>query len=100
LPLGSTAMPRPWSAVMSPALSAHKKIGLAMRSAKIRSRRMKTAVKSPNPARFWRPAEHSSFQSFSFQHFSSTQIPLFPRNPLFPRLRSGHPLFLRPSPQK
>jgi hypothetical protein len=28
LPLGSTAMPRPWSAVMSPALSAHKKMVL------------------------------------------------------------------------
>jgi outer membrane receptor protein involved in Fe transport len=26
--------------------------------------------------------------------------PLFPRNPFFPRLRSGHRLFQRPSPQK
>lgn len=40
---------------------------------------MKTAVIPPDTVRFRRSAEHSSFQRFSF-----TQIPLFPRNPLFP----------------
>jgi hypothetical protein len=50
---------------------------LAKRPGKPRSHRMKTAVKSPNPAKSRRPAEHSSFQRFSFQHFSSTQIPPF-----------------------
>jgi hypothetical protein len=45
---------------------------------------MKTAVKSPESAVYRRAAEHSSFQRFSFQHFSFAQIPLFPRNPLFP----------------
>ena len=45
---------------------------------------MKTAVIPPYTARFRRSAEHSSFQRFSFQHLSFTQIPLFPRNPLFP----------------
>jgi len=61
---------------------------------------MKTAVNPSDTAKSRRPAEHSSFQRFSFQHFSFTQIPLFPRNPLFPALRSGHRLFQRPSPQK
>ena len=61
---------------------------LAKRSGELRSWRMKTVVKSPNLARFWRSTEHSSFQRFSFQHFSFTQIPLFPRNPHFPALRS------------
>jgi len=50
---------------------------------------MKIAVKSPESAVCQRAAEHSSFQRFSFQHFSFTQIPLFPRNPHFPALRSG-----------
>ena len=45
---------------------------------------MEIAVNSPDSAKSRRPAEHSSFQRFSFQHFSFTQIPLFPRNPLFP----------------
>jgi hypothetical protein len=42
----------------------------------------------------------ASSGTFFFQYFSFTQLPLFPRNPLFPRLQSGHPLFQRPSPQK
>ena len=50
---------------------------------------MKIAVKSPESAVCQRAAEHSSFQRFSFQHFSFTQIPLFPLNPHFPALRSG-----------
>jgi hypothetical protein len=45
---------------------------------------MKTAAISPDPAKFQRSAEHSTFQRFNFQHFSSNQAPLFPRNPLFP----------------
>ena len=67
---------------------------------------MKTAENPPEIAKSRRPAEYSSFdfvqavccfaglvgvryrslcvQRFSFQHFSFTQIPLFPRNPLFP----------------
>jgi len=49
---------------------------------------MKTAVKSPASASSWRQAGYSSFQRFSFQHFSSTRSPLFPRNPHFPALRS------------
>ena len=57
---------------------------LAKRPGKLRSRQMKTAENPPNSAKHRRPAEHSSFQRFSFQHFSFTQIPLFPRNPLFP----------------
>ena len=61
---------------------------LAKRLGELRSRQMKTAVESPDPARSRRLAEHSSFQRFSFQHFSFTQIPLFPRNPHFPALRS------------
>jgi hypothetical protein len=60
----------------------------ASRRKQIPSRQMKTAVESPDPARSRRLAEHSSFQRFSFQHFSFTQIPLFPRNPHFPALRS------------
>lgn len=40
---------------------------------------MNTAVNSSVTAKSRRPAEHSSFQRFSFQHFSFTQIPLFPR---------------------
>ena len=57
-------------------------------------------MNSHDPARSRRAAEHSSFQSFSFQHFSSTQIPPFPRNPHFPALPSDHRLFQRPSPKK
>jgi hypothetical protein len=45
---------------------------------------MKSADYSSALARSRRFAEHSSFQRFSFQYFSFTQIPLFPRNPLFP----------------
>ena len=45
---------------------------------------MEIAVNSPDSAKSRRPAEHSSFQRFSFQHFSSTQTPPFPRNPFFP----------------
>ena len=65
---------------------------LAKRTAKPRSHRMKTAVKSPNPAKSRRPAEHSSFQRFSFQHFSFTQIPLSPATPISPpsSLRRGY----------
>ena len=55
---------------------------------------MKTAVKSPESAVYRRAAEHSFFQRFSFQHFSVTQIPLFPA------LRSGQWLSQRPSSQK
>jgi hypothetical protein len=50
---------------------------------------MKTAVNPPDFASFRCGAEHSSFQNFSFQRFSFTQTPLFPRNPSFPVLRSG-----------
>jgi len=79
---------------------------LAKRFGRLRSFRMKTAVKSPESAVYRRAAEHSSFQRFSSQHlppamrvstssdspefviahvaFSFTQIPLFPRNPIFP----------------
>jgi hypothetical protein len=42
----------------------------------------------------------SSFQNFSFQRFRFTKIPPFPPQPPFPRLRSGHQIFQRPSPQK
>ena len=45
---------------------------------------MKIAVTSPDYANFRRGAEQSSFQNFSFQRFSFTPIPLFPRNPHFP----------------
>ena len=55
---------------------------------------MKIAVKSSASASSWRQAGYSSFQRFSFQHFSSTQSPLFPRNPHFPALQSS--LKLRP----
>jgi hypothetical protein len=46
------------------------------------------------------PPPASSIQHFSFQRFSFTKTPLFSRTPLFPRLRPGHWLFQRPSPQK
>ena len=48
---------------------------------------MKIAVHPSDAGKSRRPAEHSSFQRFSFQHFSFNLIPLiplFPRNPLFP----------------
>jgi len=61
---------------------------------------MKTAVNSPNSAKSRRSAEHSSCQSFSFQHFSFTQATFFPRNPLFPSLWSSHEISQRPSSQK
>ena len=57
---------------------------LAKRLGELRSRPLNRVMNSHAPARSRRAAEHSSFQRFSFQPFSSTQIPLFPRNPLFP----------------
>jgi hypothetical protein len=57
---------------------------LAKRLEELRSRSKNSVINSHAPARSRRAAEHSSFQRFSFQPFSSTQIPLFPRNPLFP----------------
>ena len=65
-----------------------KKI-LAKRLGKLCSRQMKIAMKPLTLAKTRRAAEHSSFQRFSFQRFSFTQSPLFPRNPLFPALRSS-----------
>jgi hypothetical protein len=44
---------------------------------------------APNPATSRPSAEHSSFQRFSFQRSSFSRSPLFPRNPLFPALRSA-----------
>jgi hypothetical protein len=40
------------------------------------------------------PASSGAFflSAFSFQHFSSTQTPLFPRNPHFPALQSTPPM--------
>ena len=58
-------------------------------TAKTRNGRCDTAVAS----RF------SSLLTADLALFTSS-APLFPRNPLFPRLRSGHPLFQRPSPGK
>jgi alpha-L-fucosidase len=72
---------------------------LAKRSGELHSRQMPPPVNSPDSAKSRRSAEHSSFQRFSFQHFSFTQTPLFPRNPFFPRLRSGHRLFQGPPAQ-
>jgi hypothetical protein len=44
----------------------------------------------------------SSFHrnTVSPKHQNTSSVPLFPRNPLFPALRSGHRLFQRPSPGK
>jgi hypothetical protein len=72
---------------------------------------MKTAVNSPNLARFGRSAEHSSFDFVQAvcglaglaavrYRFLCVQRFIFTQIPLFPRLRSGHRLFQRPSPQK
>jgi hypothetical protein len=62
---------------------------LARREGKLRSRSMKTAVKSPAPAPFQgEPGIFSPNHRRPSQRNTSS-APLFPRNPLFPALRSA-----------
>jgi len=61
---------------------------------------MEIAVKSPTSAQFRRAAEHSSFQNFSFQHFSISALPIipfFPATPFSPPSGLPQPLFQEPS---
>ncbi len=65
-------------------IAAKNKIILLKRSGELGSRRMQITLKSTDSAKFsqvglWRTLLISEFQNFRF-----TQIPLFPRNPLFP----------------
>ena len=70
---------------------------LAKRPAELRSRQMEIGVK------FSESADYRRGLGFFLTETPSTAAPkhlfrpLFPRNPLFPRLRSGHQLFQRPS---
>jgi hypothetical protein len=62
---------------------------LAMRPGGLRSRSMKTAVKSPAPAPLQgEPGIFSPNHRRPLQRNTSS-APLFPRNPLFPALRSA-----------
>jgi hypothetical protein len=62
---------------------------LARRTGRLGSVPMIFPPNAPNPATSRPSAEHSYFRSFSFQRFSYSRRPLFPRNPLFPALRSA-----------
>ena len=73
---------------------------LAKRFGKLRSQQMEIAVKNPDSTKTRRAAASSPFQRFSFQYFSFTHSPLFPRNPLFPALRSCPKCLFQEPPAK
>ena len=61
---------------------------------------MDAAVKFPESADYLRGLGFFHTETPSTDAPKHLFRPLFPRNPLFPRLRSGHRLFQRPSPPK
>ena len=61
---------------------------------------MKTVVKSPESAVYRPTPEVSSPKHRPPTDRNTSFVPLFPRNPHFPALRSVQWLFQRPSPQK
>ena len=77
-----------------------QKISLTKRHRELRSQQMEVTRKSPNHATFRR--EPGIFRAETSRTDRPIHIfrPLFPRNPHFPALRSGHRLSQRPSPQK
>ena len=73
---------------------------LAKRIGKLRSLRMNVTAKTNNGTRHTSVSPRFSSLLTAHSALFTSLSPLSPRNPLFPRLRSGHQLFQRPSPQK
>ena len=73
---------------------------LAKRFGELRSRWMKTAVKSPESTDCRCELGIFLTETPSTEAPKHFFRPLFPRNPHFPALRSSHELSQRPSPQK
>jgi hypothetical protein len=83
-----------------PPKNRRQKEFLAKRPGELRSGRVDFPPKSPDSGNSRHLGSSLHFRISTFSVSALPKLPPFPRNPFFPRLRSGHRLFQRPSPGK